>query len=205
MKTLLLGILALGMTVAGATERPDPIEGVRKAKRLHLYSISPYEVRDVDWHGDASAEERKKQRFHGREVYGVLEPQDEETLERIRSAVLAAFGSLEAGAPILCFEPRHAVCVLGDEAHFDLLLCRECQNAAIVYRDEFGDLREDLLPLGQEGFDVLNALLDQGGIHREKAPWKKKAQPDAQHNAGDRPPTDDSPASDTPSSPAPRG
>ena len=36
-------------------------------------------------------------------------------------------------------------------------------------------------------------------------PQRKKAQPNAQHNAGDRPPMNDSPASDTPSSPAPRG
>jgi hypothetical protein len=35
--------------------------------------------------------------------------------------------------------------------------------------------------------------------------FKSTAQPDAQHNAGDRPPMNDSPASDTPSSPAPRG
>jgi cytochrome c-type biogenesis protein CcmH/NrfG len=35
--------------------------------------------------------------------------------------------------------------------------------------------------------------------------WSKKAQPGDQHNAGDRPPTNDSPASDAPSSPAPRG
>jgi hypothetical protein len=165
----LVYLLIILPAAAVARERPDVVELLRSAGQLTLYSIHPYEERQSDWHRNATEEERKVERFHGRKVYGKIQATTPEVREKVRSAVLAAFSSIREGPPMLCFEPRHAICVQRGEAHFDLLLCRECENAAVIYFDkDIAEFREDFLPLGQDGFDVLNQLLDQKGIFRER-------------------------------------
>jgi hypothetical protein len=155
--------------VAAARDLPEVVTLLREAEQLTLYSIQPYESRESDWHRNATHKERTVERFHGRKVYGKIPGTTQEVREKVRGAALPAFASIREGPPVLCFEPRHAICVQRGGIHFDLLLCRECENAAVIWFDAEAGFREKMLPLGQDGFDVFDALLDQEGIFRERA------------------------------------
>lgn len=167
--TLLLAVL---LPVLGfGAEKSDLVTFIEKADSVQLLSIYPQQVHVTDEHGNPTEKERKKERFLGYHVLGKIVDLQGPTRTSVREALIAMLSSVEAGPPLLCFEPRHAVCLKQGGMHIDMLICFECQQAKIrrlVMRDnqEVSE-REETVPIGPAGQDILNRILDSRKIERD--------------------------------------
>ncbi len=172
------------------------IEGfVSRATAIQLHSIDPAEF----W----TPEEKKPEGefFHHYRSLGSVRPTDKERLEKLRQAILAALRSIRWGEPpVLCFEPRHGVRLEREGEVFEILICFECSNSEVHYAGKY-----QMGPIGRLGQKEMDALLDEHSVPRVRAPEKPEPNKPVQHNAESRPSSGDSPASETPSAPAPRG
>jgi hypothetical protein len=169
MKSALSLFVMLLITVSGfAAGKVDLAAFVRKAEVVTLFSIYPQQVYVTDEHGNATKEDRKKERFHGYPVFGKLADVRGATRASIQDALLAALSSVEDGPPLLCFEPRHAVSLKQGDTHVDLLICFECLQARVRYvgKKEMSE-REEIVPIGIAGRDILNQMFDCWKIERD--------------------------------------
>lgn len=185
---LLLAILLPTLGFGG--ERTDLAAFIQKADSVTLLSIYPQQVHVTDEHGNPTEGERQKERFLGYHVLGKIADLQGPERTAVREALIAMLSSVEAGPPLLCFEPRHAVCFKQGSMHLDMLICFECQQAKIrhlvIRENQEVSEREETVPIGTAGQDVLNRLLDSRKIERDvsKKEPNQSSQPTPQKRRG---------------------
>jgi hypothetical protein len=164
--SLLLLLFAGCSLLAG--EPFDLGASIRDADEVTLISLLPQQTYAIDGHGNPTEEEKKKEHFHGYPVLGKIPASQPKEKAMMKDAVLAALASAKNGVALMCFEPRHAVCLRKGDQHVDLLICFECQKLEVRYlKLEAPELRSEFIGIGPGGLDVLNRLLDAQKIKRD--------------------------------------
>jgi hypothetical protein len=170
--TLLLAVLCFLTSDTRAAERLDIKALITEADTLTLLSISPSQLHEMDEHGNPTARDKQRERIHGYLVFGKISADDSRTRKTIQEALIHALDATPKDeAPLMCFEPRHAVCLKNGAVHVDLLISYECQQAKVRYLRPLADgeivAEEKTIFIGLGGREALNRLLDAQKIERD--------------------------------------
>ncbi|TWT66651.1 hypothetical protein [Allorhodopirellula solitaria] len=103
---------------AGCSRSSAPLEPLRDATSLELYSLDPTERTDFD----------KTTGFHGWKVLGKTTVKDAKTLSNLTDALAAGIAEND-GMVSACFDPRHGIRVSVDGQQVDYVICFHCYSA----------------------------------------------------------------------------